>query len=147
MKVYLLENIKKIGSKGEVKNVADGYAQNFLIPNKKALPATPEIVQQMKLKNAQTSAQQAHYEKSLQQLVTDIRGKTVEITAKMNDKGRLYKSLDVVSLAKILSQKLKKEIQPDFIQLTNPIKEGREHEIILKVFGVSGELKLIINSA
>ena len=133
MKVIFLKDVGGVGVRGAVKEVADGYALNFLIPRKLAEQATPDKVsnvqEQMKASaklDAQRAAQGSADAKKLD-------GKSVAVTAKANEKGHLYKQLssDVVALA--IKKEHRIEVAPDTIMFEKQVKEVGESRATVKI--------------
>lgn len=135
MKVILTADVKKVGSKGQVVTVADGYALNVLIPNKKAVTATPENLK----KHEQVA--KAHKDREVQAaqeaalLLKSIDGKTVTITAKAGDTGTLFKSLHADAIAAALQSEHNVAIPEDSIVLASPIKKTGSYSVPIKLYG------------
>jgi len=90
MKIILLKDVEKLGKKGEIKEVADGYARNFLIPNKKAILATKNEIIKLE-EQKEIKAQQAEQELSkYQQIATQLDGLELEILAKVGEEEKLF---------------------------------------------------------
>ncbi len=127
MKIILLKDVEKLGKKGEAKNVADGYARNFLIPNKMAVLATKsELIKLEEQKKIE--AEKAERElKIYQEMANQIDGLEIEIPAKVGEDGKLF---GAVTPSQIV-EKLKEnnfEIKKEQIKLEEPIKEIGEYE-------------------
>ena len=144
MKVILLENVEKLGIKGDIKEVANGYARNLLIPNKKAIMATKEEIAKLE-KQKQVEAQQAEQELSrYQEVATQLDGLELEILAKVGEEGKLFGTIT----ANQVVEKLKEqgiEIQKNQVKLTDPIKELGEYEInIVFPHNLEAKIKIIV---
>ena len=131
MKVILLADVKKIGRKGEVKNVADGYATNLLFPKKLAEPATEEKLkayEQARLaKEAEKQAQELAHDK----MVDSLRGAKVVVKARATEKGGLFKSVGQKEVAQAIREQKSLEIPVPMIIL-EPLHTTGEHTIVLK---------------
>lgn len=143
MKVVLTEDIKNIGKKGDVKEVSDGYARNFLLPGKLVSAATESAVKQaLEVKSKQLEAEKINREKTTE-LAKIIAGKKIVIKAK-EKKGKLFGSIT----AKNITRELKKEnieVSEKFIILESPLKETGEYEIKIRLdHGVETSLMLVI---
>jgi large subunit ribosomal protein L9 len=143
MKVILKKDIKNIGKEGDIKEVSDGYARNFLLPKKLALPATESAIKQAtdaKLKKLET--EKIEQEKT-NELARIISGKKIIIRAK-EKKGKLFGSIT----AKNIAQELKKEkieISEKSIIIKNPLKKIGEYEIKINLdYGISSSFLLLI---
>jgi len=144
MKVILLEDIDKLGKKGEIKEIADGYARNLLIPKKMVVMASKsEIIRLEK----QKKIDEEKAEKELvcfQEMASQIDGFELEISAKIGEDDKLF---GAITISKI-SEELKKnnfEIEKSQIKLEEPIKETGEYEVPIELpHNLEAKIKLII---
>ncbi len=104
MKVILLEDVKKVGKKGEVCEVADGYARNFLIRNKKAVAATDQANAILAQQKADKAQQEADDKKAAEELKEKLEKLVLKFSLKQGDKGRVFGSIST----KQISDDLKK---------------------------------------
>lgn len=144
MKVILLKNIEKLGKKGEVKNVADGYARNFLIPNKLAALATKselaKLEEQKKIETEKAEEELKFY----QEIANQIDGLELEIPAKVAEEGKLFGAVTDSQIAEKLKEK-NFEIKKEQIKLESPIKEIGEHEATIEFpHNLEVKIKVII---
>jgi large subunit ribosomal protein L9 len=144
MKVILLQDVEDLGKKGDVKNVADGYARNFLFPKKLAMFATEEAIAELE-KQKELEAKIAEEElKEVQVIVAQIDGLEFEVVEKIDESGKLYGSINEVRIAKILKDK-GFDIKKKQIKIPQPIKETGEFPItILFDHGLEAEIKIIV---
>ncbi|PJE57665.1 MAG: 50S ribosomal protein L9 [Candidatus Portnoybacteria bacterium CG10_big_fil_rev_8_21_14_0_10_38_18] len=144
MKVILLQDIEDLGKKGDVKNVADGYARNFLFPRNLAKVATEEAIVELE-KEKELEAQKAEEElKEIEDFVSKIDGLEFEIIEKVDESGKLYGSINEIRIAKIMKEK-GFDIKKKQIKIPQPIKELGEFPVmILFDHGLEAEIKLII---
>ncbi len=129
MKVILLNNIKKIGSRFDTVEVADGFAQNFLIPQKKALPATPEHlanIDQIKSGQAEEIAQERQ---EIQNIIAELEGQVVQYTTLANENGVLYESVQTADIAQALKDQKGVDLDEVYMTLETPIKNVGEFSI------------------
>jgi large subunit ribosomal protein L9 len=122
MKVIFLKDVKGKGKKGEVKNVADGYAQNFLIKNGYAIEATPsnlKTLEAQKRKEQKMAQQELEEAKKLKETLENI---TVEISAKAGDGGRLFGSVTSKQIAEELKTSHNIKIDKRKIELNDAIR-------------------------
>lgn len=138
MKIILLKDVKKLGKKYEIKDVADGHALNMLIPGKMAIPATPGNVKLIEMKRGADMNDIAKTEAELQKVLNDIKGVSIEIKGKVNDKGHLFAGIHKEMIAEKVHKEKGLGITPEMIVLDHPIKEVGEHDIKVKV-GLSGQ--------
>lgn len=147
MKVILLKDVPKVGKKYEVKNVADGYALNLLIPRGLAEAATESAKKRMETMKATDEVEKKVQADLLAKNLHDLNGVVVEVSGKANEKGHLFASIHAESIAEELLKQKHLSILPEFITLHRPIKEVGDHEIqvlvndkkasfILKVTGI-----------
>lgn len=132
MRVVFLQNIKGVAQIGDIKNVADGYARNFLFPKNFAKTATSETVKQAEtLKKKQEGAYAASKEEATK-LAKKLEGVTIKIKEDANNEGHLYGSVK----EKTIVQSLKKQgiiIGEDQIILPQHLKQIGEHEVELEL--------------
>ncbi|MCL1855666.1 MAG: 50S ribosomal protein L9 [Clostridia bacterium] len=104
MKVILLTDMKGTGKKGEIVNVSDGYARNFLFPRKWAMEATPAAIKEVERKRAQEQKlEQERREEAMMKAAT-LRGKVIHVKARGGEKGRLYGSVTSQEIADALKE-------------------------------------------
>ena len=135
MKVILLENVKRIGSIGEVIEVKRGYARNFLIANKKALYASKENISEVEKIKADLSKKDNEKKKDAVQISEQINGKEYHVKKLSTENNELYGSVKPTEIAKLIQEENKIDIKPSMIQ---PIKE-------IKSLGKLKVLEKIIN--
>ena len=120
MKVILLENLKKIGSIGEVIDVKRGFARNFLIANKKALYASKENIKQVEKIKLDLSKKDNERKQESKKIQEKVNNKEFVIKKLSTENNELYGSVKPTEISKIILQEIKVEIKPSMIQ---PIKE------------------------
>jgi large subunit ribosomal protein L9 len=129
MKVVFLKDISSKGKTGEIKEVADGYARNFLLPRGLALPATSDAI-----KTAQSQAEgrvrrRAHLKEELSELAKLIDGKALKFQARAGEKGKLHGSITSAHIAEELSKLVNVEIDKRKIELDEPLRELGSHDV------------------
>jgi large subunit ribosomal protein L9 len=144
MKVILLKDVQKLGKKGEVKDVADGFARNFLFSKKLAEPASEASLKRLaQEKEALAKKAEADLE-ATELLVNQLDGQEIEIQAKIDERGSLYGALTPVKIAKALKEK-GFNVLKNQIKVSEPIKEAGEHEVVLEFpHGLEATIKLIV---
>ena len=120
MKVILLENLKKIGSIGEIITVKRGFARNFLIANQKALYASKENIQQVEKIKSELGKKDLEKKKEAKQLMEKINGKLFAVKKLVTENKDLYGSIKPTEISKLINENQKVEIKPSLIQ---PLKE------------------------
>ena len=129
MKVILLKDIPGTGKKGEVKDVADGFARNFLLRKTIARPANPRAMAELAaLKKKMTKEAEVEL-KDQQHAASVLDGQLIEVSGKVNEQGTLYAAISGTTLAKTVREKFGVTVSPHQFSLPNPLKEVREYEI------------------
>jgi large subunit ribosomal protein L9 len=129
MRVVFLQDVPRVAKAGEVKEVANGYARNFLIPRKLALLARPDVISQ--LGTAQRA--EAKEDTELMALAQQIDGKEVSIKAKAGAKDRLYGSITSADIAAELSKSTGLDIDKRKIELEEPLRSLGNYEITIRL--------------
>jgi large subunit ribosomal protein L9 len=145
MRVIFLKDVANVGYKYDVKNVADGYALNFLIPQKLAELATDRKIREIEIKKHQKDEEYEVQHDLLLKNLKALGGASVEMSAKANEKGHLFKGIHVEEIAEELRKQDHIDLKPEHIQLEHPIKEIGEFDITAKVSKDSATFKLIVN--
>lgn len=144
MKVVLLKNVKNFGQEGDVKEVAIGYARNFLLPQKLAVEATEDKIKEVEAKKTQKAKDAEIDLAKAQELVSKLDGLEIEISAKASAEGTLYGALSSAKIAAALKSK-GFEVNKDDIKASH-IKEIGEHEVVIDLeHGLHAKIVLIIN--
>ena len=120
MKVILLENLRRVGTIGEIIEVKRGFARNFLISSKKALYASKENIAEVKKIKAQLDKKDIEKKKEAQKISEKINGKLYEVKKLSTENKELYGSVKPTEIAKLIQENDKLDIKPSMIQ---PIKE------------------------
>lgn len=135
MKVILLQDVPNLGSAGAIKEVADGYARNFLIPKGLAEAATGGRVKEAQQRIAAEERRVAKEEEALRSLADRIDGMRLHIVARVGEQGRLYGSITAQDIAEELSQQLGQEIDRRKVLLEEPIRTVGEHQVTVHLVG------------
>lgn len=146
MKVALLKDISGLGHKNDVKTVSDGYALNFLIPQKSAEVATAGVLARIELAKKQSEQEKKVMEDLLSKNLHSIHDKEVVMTREANEKGHLFAAIHKEEIVKAAKEEIDVDLLPEFIVLDKPIKEVGEHKIDLKVHGKSATFTLNIKA-
>lgn len=145
MKVILLKDVQGVGKAEEVKDVADGYAHNFLFPRHLAVAASTKAVVDVHARHAKTAKQAERELKDEQKTVERIDGLEIELTEKASDKGVLFAAVTTTTLAAVLEKKGFK-ITPDQIAL-KPIKNIGATAVKIKFHhGLEADITVTVNS-
>ena len=122
MKIILLENLRKIGSIGEIIDVKRGFARNYLIANKKALYASKENIKEVEKIKLDLGKKDLEKKKEAKQIMEIINGKEYSIKKLSTENKELYGSVKPTEISKIIFENEKLDIKPSMIQLTKEIK-------------------------
>ena len=145
MKVIFLEDVRGKGKKGELKNVADGYAQNFLIKNKKAIEATKQNIAKLKAEqNREAKDYEAEKEEAKKIKVQIEDDKTVvEISAKAGTDGRLFGSVTTKKIAEELNKQYGLKVDKHKMVLSDGVKSLGYINVPVKLFeGVEATIRV-----
>lgn len=145
MKVILRKDAEKLGKKGDVKEVTDGFARNFLFPKDLAEPASESALKRL-AQEKEEQVKKAEADLTItEQFVGNLDGQEVEISAKTDEDGKLYGSITSAKIAKVLKDK-GFEVKPKQIKLAEPIKETGEFDVALEFpHGLEASIKLIVS--
>jgi len=133
MKVILLEDVKALGKKGEVVNVSDGYARNFILPKKLGTPATSKNINDLKLKKANDEKiAQAQLDQA-KAFAADIKEKVISVSIKTGEGGKTFGSVSAKEIAAAAKEQLDIDVDKKKLQLSEPIKTLGNHLISYKV--------------
>lgn len=146
MKVLLLNTIKGIGKKNDIKEVNEGYARNFLFPKGLAKVATDQVIQSLNIQKSTKETQHAVQKNLLLKNLKELEGKTVVLKEKANATGSLFSSINQGVIAEALFKQHDITIDPQSIILPKPIKQCGTHEIIVEVLGHKGVCTLVIEN-
>ena len=148
MKVILLENVKRIGSIGEVIEVKRGYARNFLISNKKALYASKENILEVEKIKKDLSKKDNDKQKEATQISDQINGKEYRVKKLSTENNELYGSVKPTEIAKLIHEENKIDIKPSMIQPVKEIKSLGKFKVKVSLHSeVDAEITINVTSA
>ncbi len=133
MKVILLCDVKGQGKKDQIVNVSDGYARNFLFPQKKAVPADAKATNELKNKEESKQFKINEDRKAAQALADKINNVEIEIVMGHGADGRLYGSVTAKDIADALSKRIGTDVDKRKIQLKDNIKAYGKHDVQIKI--------------
>lgn len=143
MKVILLEDVKALGKKGEIVNVNDGYARNFILPKKLGLEANTKNLNDLKLQNANEEKKAKEILEAAQAFAKDLESKSVVIKMKDGEGGRVFGSVSSKEIATAFKDQCGLDIDKKKIQLTDAIKAFGTYDVPVKLHQkVTGILKV-----
>ena len=146
MKVILQEDVKGKGKKGDLVNVADGYARNYLLPRKLAVAATPENMTIMKRQEKERSRKYEADKAIAMETVSKLEGILVKITARGGeDSGKLFGSITSKEIAEELLKQHGIEVEKNKIVQDEPIKSFGSYEVKCKLgFEITGTIHILV---
>jgi large subunit ribosomal protein L9 len=145
MKVLFLKDVPNLGKKHDVKEVADGYARNFLFPKKLAQPATKDAeARVLKMKTEQAEMKKVD-ENLLAKNLKALGDATVTLSGKANEKGHLFAAIHKEEIISKLRES-GISVPAEYIDLAKPVKETGEHVISFTAGNKKGSFKLIIEN-
>jgi large subunit ribosomal protein L9 len=144
MKVIFLKNVPK-GKRGEIKEVADGYARNFLLPKGMALPATPSAIKAAKVMSDEKAESQARQHEELSRIVQELEGKELHFKARAGAKGRLHGAITTASIADELSRLAGFDIDKKKVELEEPLHHLGSYDVVINLgTGTEAKIKVVI---
>jgi len=144
MKVILSEDVENLGKKYDVKDVADGFAMNFLLPKNLVKIATKNSLKWLESQKANMEKNAEEELKKTQEFASKLDGNEVVITVPVGEEGQLFSAVSSQKIADKLKE-MGFEIKKSQIQLADPIKEQGEYNISLKLdHNLEAEIKVII---
>ena len=148
MKVILLENVKRVGSIGEVIDVKRGFARNYLIANKKALYASKENIKEVEKIKTDLSKKDNEKKKEASQIAEKINGKEYSVKKLSTENKELYGSVKPTEIAKLIQEENNIEIKPSMIQPVEEIKALGKFKVKISLHSeVDAEISINVSSA
>ena len=148
MKVILLEDVKSLGKKGQIVDVSDGDARNFILAKKLGLEATSKNLNDLKLKKAHEDKLAAQRLQEAKDFAAKLEGLQVTLKIKAGEGGKLFGSISSKEIAEAAKEQLGLEIDKKKLVLPNPIKAIGTTDVPVKLHPqVTGELKVIVQEA
>lgn len=146
MKIILLKDIAKVGRKYDIKNVADGYALNMLIPRGLAQVAMEKDIKNIESLKAKDMAEKQIQGELLLSNLDTIKNLTISIKEKANDKGHLFAGITKERLVEEIIKSARLNIDPESIKLDKPIKEVGEHKVSVEAMGKKVEFSVVVET-
>ena len=147
MKVILLQDVKGKGKKGQMLEVSDGYARNFMLPRKLAVEATPDAINTMKMNDKATQERIAREKAAAMEIAKKLRGMTLTVKAKGGGAGKLFGSVTNQEIADALA-KTGIKLDKRKISIAEPIKNVGTYTVTCKLgYEISAPLTVKIEEA
>ena len=145
MKVILQQDVRGQGKKGQMIEVAEGYARNFLLPRKLAVPATADAMNTMRLQEKAKRAEEARQKAEAQAMAEKLKGVVVKLTAKAGANGKLFGAVTSKEVSDALQSQHGIELAKNKIVMEEPIKSYGSYELKAKLgFEISGTIYVIV---
>ena len=145
MKVILKEDVRKVGKKGAVVEVSDGYARNYMFPRNLAVEATSQNVKELSDKNAADQRRDAKLTAAAQELKAKISGKVVKMSISAGEGGRLFGSVTVAQVAEALEKQYGAHVDKKNIKIDGAVKSLGAYTLTLKLYtGVDCSMTLSV---
>ena len=143
MKIILLQDEKKLGKKGQIIEVSEGYARNYILPKKIGVEATPKNMNDLKLQKANEQKLAREALEAAQAFAKELEGKTVKIGVKTGEGGRVFGSVSSKEIAEEIKKQLGYEVDKKKLQIENPIKALGVTNVTVKLHPkVTAEIKV-----
>lgn len=146
MKVIFLKDVPRVGRKYDIKDVADGFAQNSLIPRKLAVPATSAAVARIEAEKAALKGAKEKTEEQVARLKDATAKEPLLIAARANPKGGLFEGMGPAQIAGAIAKNLGIALEAGHIDLAHPLKEVGMHVVKVKVGSARGECTVLIEA-
>ncbi len=146
MKIILLKDIQKVGRKYDVKNVADGYALNMLIPRGLAQAATSQAVAKIEAMKANDREDKKIQAELLLKNLESVKSLKLVLKEKANEKGHLFAGITRELLSEEIEHASRLSIDPSSIILPKPIKEVGEHKVIVEAGDKKAEFTVVVEA-
>ena len=145
MKVILQQDVKGQGKKGQMVEVSEGYARNFLLPKKLAIAATTDAINTMNLKEKARKAEEARLKAEAEETAKKLKDITVKLTAKAGNGGRLFGAVTTKEISEGLKKQFSIDIPKQKLVLDDPIKAFGTYHVKAKLgFEVSGTVAVMV---
>jgi len=133
MKVVFLKDVSAKGKKGDIKEVADGYARNFLLPQGLALPATPIAIKASAIQFEERAQREAREQEELGELIQRLEGRELRFKARAGAKGRLHGAITSSDIAAELSRLIDFDIDKKKVELGEPLHHLGSYEVLVSL--------------
>lgn len=144
MEVLLINNVPRVGRKGQILTVAEGYARNFLFPRNFAVAATAGAKRHLELMKHSWEKQDMREKQLFQAMADKLEGAVLKVTKKAGESGRLFGSVTNSELAEQIKQQISVDIDKKLV-VADHIKDLGEHEITIKFTGgIKAAMKVVV---
>ncbi|MDU4961267.1 MAG: 50S ribosomal protein L9 [Sporomusaceae bacterium] len=145
MKVFLLQEVKGLGKKDAIVEVSEGYARNFLLPKKLAMPATEAVIKQAKAQQAAQARREQQAMDEARMLASQLSKVSVSVSVKMGEGGKLFGSVSGKDVADAIESQHGLAIDKRKVELKEPIKSVGEYTAVVRIHpDVSAQVKVSV---
>ena len=145
MKVILKQDVRGQGKKGQLVEVSEGYARNFLLPRKLAVPATADAINTMNLKEKARRAEEARLKAQAEEIAEKLKECQVRVTAKAGNGGRLFGAVTTKEISEALAQQHQLDVPKQKLVLDEPIKSFGTFQVKAKLgYEVTGTVYVLV---
>lgn len=148
MKLVLLQDVKNIGKKGALVDVADGYARNFLLPKKLATPATEGVLRSLDKEASDLKAKKVREREQAQELANMLESKPVLMHVRVGENGKFFGAITSSDIVDAVKKQFSHALDKKNLQLKDPLKTLGEHQVPAKLHpDVTAKLRLNLAAA
>ncbi len=145
MKVILKQDVSKLGMAGELVEISDGYARNYLFPRGLAEEATPERMKEWRDREASKKKRELRLENEAREQQKRLSGKAVRVKASIGEKGRLFGSVTAAAVAEGISSQLSVTVDKKQLRMPESVKQEGSYPFSLRLYpGIEVEMTLIV---
>ncbi len=144
MKVILITDVKKVGKRGELVTVADGYGMNVLIAGKKAVLATAENIKKYEQGLKDQAVRNEHAQSQARSVVARLSALSVTVVAKSSENGTLFKSIHAADIADEIKKTHGIALPAESLKLDHPIKQKGTYSVPVLLLGVKGSVSVLV---
>lgn len=148
MKIILTQDVKKLGKKGEIIEASDGYARNYIIPQKLGIEANSKNLNDLKLQKQKEEKDAQRLLDEAKELADKLGAQTVSVKMKAGEGGKVFGSVSAKEIAEAMKKQNNLEVDKKKIQLQEPIRSFGVHEVAVKLHPqVTGTLRVKVEEA
>lgn len=133
MKVVFLQDVTNVAKAGDVKDVADGYSRNYLLPKRLAVPATPAELKKLEIQKQTEARREVRTEQEAEVFAKVLQDTTVVLKMRAGSKEKLYGSVTTADIAREIKKLTKQDVDKHKIELAEPIRELGKHQVSIKL--------------
>lgn len=146
MKVLLLQNVPKLGQKGQIKNVNEGYARNFLLPKKMVKFVSEDEIAKIQKQLSKQEEQEKRHQNEVVQILKKIDGSKITIKEKASEQGHLFAQIHVDKLIEVIKKQLDVVLDKDWIKIKEPLKRVGDFSLDIEAYDFKVKIKLFVES-